>query len=243
MSLDHPLDEDEASHAPTVPLRISRKFVALCEGDADRRFFKKLITSRNLPAFDIPYEGADGQAYNGNTAFPQMLRGLRGNRLSFSQVKGILIVADSGSEPKEMFASICRQVHSVGLAVPANPSKPRFSQGSPAIAITLLPRDDTPGALESLYAEEIRSRHPGVETCVNAFLRCDPITAYAWPAEKLDKARYECMVAALNKDDPSKAVSRALQRPRPVVQIGSRVFDDIAKRVRDFCELVQAGPA
>lgn len=218
----------------------SKHFVALCEGDADRNFLGKLIASRDLPAFDIPYTRTAGNRYNGNTAFAEMLRGIRGDMLSFSQVQGILIVADSGSDPQEMFASICAQVRSVALPVPGSPSKPAFSQGVPAIAITLLPRDDTPGALESLYAEEIQSRHPGVESCVNTFLSCDPITAHTWPEEKRDKARYECMVAALNRDDPSRAVSWALRGDRPVVQIGSQVFDDIAKRVRDFCEVVRA---
>lgn len=231
--------EDEEGAAPEQPLRIESGFILLGEGDADRRFFQKLVSARGIkPELAVPFIGSARQ-FNGNTAFSEMLAALQGTMAAFTRVKGIMIVADSGSDPGKTFRLVRRQVHDAGFPTPDKLDEAAFDEGRPAILVSLLPDAETAGALESLYAQEIINRHEWIADCVESYLHCDQIEAHAWPIEKRDKARYECMVAALNKEDPSRAVSVALRNP-PVVDIMSPIFDDIAARLGAFCSQVLA---
>jgi hypothetical protein len=59
--------------------------------------------------------------------------------------------------------------------------------------------------------------------------------------EKIDKARYHCLVAAINRDDPSKAVSYAFRQPgatnaKPLIDVRDPIFNDIARGVKEFCD-------
>ena len=113
--------------------------------------------------------------------------------------------------------------------------------GMPPVYITLLPTDSTPGCLETLCVEVLLKQYPWAEACLKKYLTCDQIEASNWPAEKLDKARYHCLVAALHRDDPSKAVSSAFRQPKgttakPLIDVMDPIFDDIAKRIKDFCD-------
>jgi hypothetical protein len=220
-------------------VKLEAELVLLCEGEADRQFFRKFSEKRaGLPSFDIPFPT---DRLHGNTAFGDMLVAIRGDRVSFRRIKGILIIADSTEKPAVLFSSVRQQIRAAGgFGVPSRALEVATASGHPAVAVMLLPDENTPGALETLLAQEILHRMFWVAGCVDEFLRCDKIDAYAWPAEKRDKARFHSMVAVLHRDDPSRAASRAFREPSPLVAVEAPCFDGVAKRVRDFCAAVGA---
>lgn len=217
-----------------MPLELKEQLVLLCEGDADKNFFRKLLQKRpGLPKFDIPFpfEGLGGKA-----AFASMLRAIRGDRHGFARIRGVLIVADSADDPAASFRTIRDQIREAeGYGVPTAPLEVTHgSAGYPPLAVMLLPDEATPGGLETLCIQEMVPKTPWITPCVEQFLRCDQIQAHTWPPEKLDKARYHSMVAALYRDDPGRALSYAFKDPTPLISVEAPCFNDVELRLRNF---------
>jgi hypothetical protein len=163
-----------------------------------------------------------------------MLEALRGDKIGFSRIKRVVIVADSAGDPQTTFDSIRSQISGVGgYPVPARLSSVSDpAEGHPAIAIMLLPDDTLPGCLETLCVRALVTKYPGALPCVETFLRCDAIAAYQWPPEKLDKSRYHCIVAECNYDDPDRAVSWAFRSSNPIVDLTDSCFDGVTQRLK-----------
>jgi len=164
-----------------------------------------------------------------------MLLALKGDAHGFSRIRGILIVADAADDPQRTFRAICDQIRDSGYPVPG--SLGTLAAGSPSIQVMLLPDDATPGSLETLLVSEILARNAWISSCLDAYMTCGSISVKSWSQEKQDKAKYGCLVGALHSEDPSRAASFAFRSP-PVVDIGSRVFDDVEQRILQFCRLV-----
>ena len=222
-----------------MPISLKESFVILSEGDADKAFIEKLMEQRgNFPAFDFPYPN---QQFHGNTAFGNMLSSLRGDPIGFARLRGILIVADSADDPAKTFKSISSQIAAAGgYGVPKRLLElASYSGAGPAIAVTLIPDDGDPGSLESLFVKDIVGRHDWIDKCVDTFLGCGNSKALGWSPEKLSKARFHSMIAAIHEDDPSRAASKVFRDP-PVIDISAPCFNNLEKRIRDFCAAVQA---
>ena len=220
------------------PLVLQSEIVILCEGAADRNFLDALKETRtDLP----PVQFLPPDTFWGNTNFDKMLTALKGDALGFRRLKGVLIIADNSKGPKETFEDIRKQIGAAGYPEPGrlmeiSPQKPNH----PFVAVTLLPDDNSPGCLETLFARAVLATNPWVERCVDSFLRCDRIEAHGWGPEKLAKAKYHSMVAALHRDDPSRSASTAFTSRPPVMPIASPVFSDVADRIKTFCDAIGA---
>jgi hypothetical protein len=218
-----------------MPLALTEDLVLCCEGEADRQFIRKMTEKRaGLPKFDMPFPIDN---LHGNKAFGGMVEAIRGNKRHFPRIKGILIVADSTECPDSLFEDICAQIREIGGSKLSAVGR---AADHPAVAVTTLPNENTPGALETLLVEEMTAKAPWIAACVDAFLRCDKVDAHQWPAEKRDKARFHSMVAVLNRDYPSKAASYAFKDPTPLIAVEAPCFNDVERRIRDFCAAVGA---
>jgi hypothetical protein len=222
-----------------MPLELTKDLVLCCEGKADREFIRKMTAKRaGLPQFDMPFPTDN---LHGNAAFGGMLQAIRGNRVHFPRIKGVLIVADSTECPETLFQDICAQIRGIGgYGIPSELLDVGRADDHPAVAVMTLPDEKTPGALETLLAEEMTAKAPWIAACVDAFLHCDKVDAHCWPVEKRDKARFHSMVAALNRDDPSKAASKAFKDPTPLIDVEAPCFNDVERRIRNFCAAVGA---
>jgi hypothetical protein len=223
-----------------LPIELKEELVLLCEGEADKNFFRKLIQKREgLPRFDIPFPFEN---LGGKDAFAKMLRAIRGDRHGFARIRGLLIVADSADDPMVSFQTTCDQIRQAeGYGIPAAPlDLASRTPGHPPLAVMLLPDESTPGGLETLCIQEIAPKSPWITTCVDQFLRCEQIQAHDWPPEKLDKARYHSMVAALNRSDPGRALSRAFKDPAPLIAVEAACFNSVELRLRNFSAAVAA---
>jgi hypothetical protein len=220
-----------------MPVKLEAELVVLCEGEADRQFLRKLTEKRpGFPKIDIPFPT---NVLHGSGAFASMLQAIRGDRVGFSRIRGILIIADSTDKPAALFRAVQKQIRTVGgYGVPSKALQVATSSDHPAVAVMLLPDEKTPGALETLLVQEMVDKNPWIDTCVDQFLQCDKIDAYAWPAEKRDKAWFHSMVAALHREDPSRAASHAFRDPTPLIDVEASCFDDVERRMKDFCRAV-----
>jgi hypothetical protein len=220
-----------------MAISLKESIVILSEGAADKAFIEKLMAQRgNFPAVDFPYPN---RQFSGNTSFGNMLSSLRGDPTGFARLRGILIIADSAGDPDKTFKGICSQIAGAGgYGVPKRLLElASYSGAGPAVAVTLIPDDSNPGSLESLFVKDIADRHDWIDECVETFLGCGKSKALNWSPEKLSKAKFHSMVASIHEDDPSRAASKVFRDP-PVIDISAKCFDDLEKRIRDFCAAV-----
>lgn len=234
-----------------MPFSLKHEFVILCEGRADKAFFRKLIDKRNItPKFDVPFPeepeelGDDDKALASVGAFANMLRALRANPATFARIKGVILIADSAIDPSTVFGEICAKIREAGqYGVPTKPYETvRSANGHPAVCVLLIPDDKHPGGLETLCLQHLRTKLPSVYNCAEKYLACDDIKALTWKSrEKQDKARLQCMVAATNEDDPNKSLTYAFNDSSgPIISVLDFCFNEIEKDLRGFCAAVAA---
>jgi hypothetical protein len=232
-----------------MAISLQEELVLLCEGSADKAFFRALLRDRQgMPRFDIPFpesqdEVEQGKApLGGRDNIDLMLRTIS-VPIGFRKVKGVLIAVDSADDPVATFNFIVGKINQApgylaptALSVPSAPGP-----GRPPIAVICIPGNDRTGGIETLYVEEIESKRDWIADCVNQFLSCGEIAALNWSPEKKDKARFHSMVAALYENDPSRSASMIWKQRGGaplLMDIQSNRFDGVAQQLRDFAVAV-----
>jgi hypothetical protein len=222
-----------------MPIELKEELLLLCEGLADQNCFRKLLErAQDIPRFSM----LDPKEHHTVSGFEQSLTAIKGNKLAFSRLKGVLIVADSGNSPVTTFDEIRKQiVFAGGYPVPSKPMELAVRTADhPAVAVMLLPDENTPGSLETLCVREIQERKPWVTECVEKFLNCGESSAKDLRAEKLDKARFHCLVTLTNPNEPSLPVSQAFEDSKgPFISVASNSFRDVESKLRWFCAEVK----
>jgi hypothetical protein len=235
-------------------LHFENEYVLLCEGLADKAFFRELIRRRELPSFDFPWpvapeERAPDTARKlfGKDAFGKMLQALDGHFDLFpeqlAQIKAILIAADAGEDETSAFRHITNQIRAVpNFGIPTALGRPTPSHnGRPPIGVLLVPGGGRPGGLETLCVDAFRQRRSQVCNCMDAYLQCPPIDLSGWTPENQDKARLQCLIAATNREDPNKTVRYAFTSSsgNPLIDLRQTCFDATDQDLLAFCQSVQ----
>lgn len=126
--------------------RITKPFLILSEGKADRVFLKHLLEVRGI---DHNFEFFANDKYGaGNTAFEASLKGLPVER-GFENVKAILIVTDCDEEPERSFQKIQEQIKEAQFIVPEKPFEIVKTENLPVLVVVMIPFDNVCGNLES----------------------------------------------------------------------------------------------
>ncbi|MFS0773833.1 DUF3226 domain-containing protein [Sphingomonas sp. 1P08PE] len=216
------------------PEKIGSSYILICEGEADKKFFQKL-SDFWLSDLQISVPFPSGSLYSVSN-YGSMLSALRADRVGFKAIKGIIITADACDDPNSTFKTILQQIDLAG-----DYSKPVAlgtvadgENGSPPIAVLLIPHDGRPGGLETLYFQDLAARIPSIAENVQSFLGADPCKVSTWNAEKQGKAHFAAIVAATHQNDPSRAASAVFRSP-PVIQIEAEAFRPIANALREIC--------
>ncbi|HLI67062.1 MAG TPA: DUF3226 domain-containing protein [Caulobacteraceae bacterium] len=222
-----------------APAALEHEALVLCEGAADQNFLRKLLANRGgFPPVDfLPHD-----AFHGRDGFGRMIATVRPLE-AFRRIRGVLIVADSHDDPEKTFKHVYRQLCAVpDIPLPEGLIDVAFNTDHTlGIGIITLPDEKTPGSLESLLARELADPNPWIDGCVDAFLSCGEGDALTWPPEKLAKARYHSMVAALHRKDPSRAASATFDK-NPVIPIAGHAFDGVEQRLRAFFAAIGLAP-
>jgi hypothetical protein len=212
---------------------LTHEWIIVCEGHADKEFFQHLIDKRGLPAFDVPFP-REGLREGGRPAFSRMLSALRVAR-GFDRVSAVLIVSDNDDAPADSFNEVRRQIREArDYGVPDQPLLGVRTDGMPCVVVLMLPEIGQPGCLETLCLSGLRAQSNQVSLCLDEYARCTGIDS--WPStSKKDKARLQCMSAALSPNDPNRPLRYAFSHYRgPLVRVTDRAFDTVAEVLRNF---------
>lgn len=213
-----------------MPTVIDQPVVILSEGMADKNFIEKFVVRRmgeNRCCFPFP-----NNAYYSSSMFNKMLSAIKGDGFGYSQLKGVIIIADSCDSPQNTFDDIVNKMREVvGFALPQSLGVVEKLQGVPSTCIQMLPANNKIGGLETLFNEDMAIRHKRIYDDANSFLSSAWIDQERWNAEKVGKAHYATLVAATHRDDPSRAAAHALRDP-PTVNLASNAFDHIESNLR-----------
>src|SRR5579859_4646303 len=148
---------------------LSKELVILSEGPADQAFLSKLLASRSITDFDIPRHKEDLNAVYGKGAFGKMFSALAGDAKGYSELKGVLIVADSGDCADSTVRFICERIEQDGPFDTEEFKRPLGTNtivsqpsGHPCVAIMLLPLEGS-GALETICVNALIEVYPWLD--------------------------------------------------------------------------------
>ena len=123
----------------------------------------------------------------------------------FSNVARVGIIRDAEKRADSAFLSVSGALKNAGLGVPERPGEP--SNSFPSISVLILPDGASPGNLESLLWESVRSDPEA--PCIRDFLEClgtiDGVTI-----TRADKARVNAYLSG--KPHPSVSVGVAARK-------------------------------
>ena len=214
---------------------IKGPWVIVCEGDADKFFFRKLLALNHITGFDTPFpiktdEGGFGR-------FPDFLQGLQA---AFDRLTGVLIVADSKNDGNRIFREVCGKIKKANkdgkldYPIPNELKQLKQKTGkAPSVVVITLPMDKA-GGLETLCVEALTGltrQYAKVRKCAESFLKCSGVDKWG-NQEKIDKARFQALIAGGNKDDPNKSLKRALEHD--LIPLGNACFKPVVDFLKEL---------
>jgi len=215
----------------------------LCEGAHDRHFLESLVKARGINQYDVRSNyGVVHQ--HGNTQFGSSLDALTG-ATNFRNLRGIIIISDSDTDPTLSFANICEQVLQTAEIIdkpkrryPQPISVGVIAQGYPSLSVELMPNNLTVGNLESVLLDVIRSEHPSKMACLQQFSAC--MKTEVWSLGSLSKMMIGCIINASIRKEPSKSLARLWDSPdgHDLIPLSSPVFDPLCRILEGFSRVV-----
>jgi hypothetical protein len=192
------------------PAAIKEPWVIVCEGDADKFFFRKLLALNDIIGVEAPFPTKSDEGGIG-----QFARFLQGLERYFDLLTGVVLVADSTNDRNKIFRDVCKKIKqanrdgSLDYPIRKELKKIEGKAGrAPSVVVITLPIDGA-GGLETLCVEALSRRYPKVRKCVESFLKCSGVDKWG-NQEKIDKARFQALIAGGNKDDPNKSLKNML---------------------------------
>lgn len=200
----------------------------LCEGSEDQFFFHRLIQQRTLPGFHI-------WNAQGNRQFANALRAFQIKRpKTFKNFSRILIVADNDETPDANFASVCRQIEDI-FGVGSRPTARRVrTQGTPSIAVLMLPWDDKHGHLERLCAKSAHWANRTIGDKTDHFMA--RLLADKWSESRQGKSWLRSNLAARCESDPFISLGKVFtdSRHHGLIPVEHNSFNAIADYLISF---------
>jgi hypothetical protein len=198
------------SGAPVPPpIPITKPKTLAVEGDDDKRFFDKFISSLKIVDIQII-------KMMGKYPLSEKVKGV--TKISgWNQVVSFGLAIDADSSHTGALQSIQHSLQGVHLAVP---QRPLLSAGqNPKVTFFILPGVNRNGALEDLCLSSVGT-DPAM-TCVDAFFQCLGQTGVR--CRKISKAKVHAFLAS--RCEPDKRLGEATEAG--YWPIASQVFDDI----------------
>ena len=221
---------------------ITQPFVLLCEGMHDSEFFRNLISSRNLPDFEICSVnyvlGASTNSGGGNTRFTEALDALPALP-GFEGVQKILVVADNDQNPNNEFQRIVGAINATApiIGPPASkftaPGAPQTKAGkNPEIVVLMLPWTGVLGSLSTMCLQAAQNAAPKIAKCVDQLASC--AGADNWPQNKLAKMKLHTIIASSHQQKPNLSPAYVWSENTNLVPLGDTIFDQVAAFLQGF---------
>lgn len=221
-----------------IPKRITKSYIAICEGNADEETFKVLVRKRRIRNIEFVCPDASCGGY-GKSYFYGVLSALTILR-GFDNLKGIIFIQDSDSNPNVALRELQQQLRKANrgfepeerFTIPVNLLTPSFSANRPPILFLTIPWIDTLGALESLILPSLEAAFPEITDCLNDYCDCTQ-NVNGWSASKQSKMRLASMVAAICRKDPTSAIQNMWNKDEFRNLMENECFDQLADFFRN----------
>jgi hypothetical protein len=216
-----------------------RKWVILCEGEADKHFLHALIKARSLApgCFRVYFPDRAGDATGGRSKMGKWLRNAYEGSADFRRnVQAVLIVSDNDSDIENSWAEVTTQIRSAGgYIVPAAERLVARSNSRPDIVVFMIP-PGIPGNLETLCLEPIYEKW-NIRKALDDFVALTP--AANWTIGKQSKMRVQAALAATCRKRPDTSFVGHWQLPASYrIPVTHTVFDDLANFLSNFDALL-----
>lgn len=194
-----------------IPKRITKSYIAICEGTADEETFRILTRKRGIRNIEFVCADKDCGGF-GKNYFYAVLATLT-TRRDFENLKGIIIIQDSDDDPNIALREMKAQIRKANrgfeqnerFTIPLELLVPAFNDNRPPLLLATIPWIDKPGALETLILPSIEAKYPEVLECLNNYCQCSQ-KVNELSTSKQSKMRLASMVAAICKKDPTCAI-------------------------------------
>lgn len=125
------------------PYTFTTRWVLLCEGESDKRFFDRLIAERQIRRdFYVQFPDRGERGTGGRSKFGWWLETNRNVSETFRSIEAILIVSDKDDNPSESFRAVQREIEKAkGFPVPERERVPARANGFPTIVVLMIPMD------------------------------------------------------------------------------------------------------
>ena len=155
----------------------------------------------------------------------------------FAELTDILVVADNDTTPERNFASVQEQLRSAHYGVMEQkydvPNAPlNKSDGTPSIAIMMMPENGKIGKLETLCLAAAQDAAPMISNCVNAFANC--ANTLEWPSPTLDEMKLRSLLGARHKRNPSIGLGKVWSEDPELIPLDNHCFDGVVSFLKTY---------
>ncbi len=213
-----------------------KPWVLLCEGEADKQFFDKLIEARDIPRnFFIQFPDRQGGTV-GRSKFGNWLALHRDTSENFNNnVKAILIVSDNDDNPATSFDEVKSELMKAGFPVPQAEQRVARESGFPAVVVLMIPIGRL-GNLETLCLSAAETRWH-LTNALDVFVLATP--AHTWGISKQSKMRLQTTLAATCHQKPDTSFAQHWRQHCDYhIPLNHSCFDSIVTFLNNFGNLI-----
>lgn len=225
-----------------IPRKITKSYIAICEGTADVDTFRVLVAKKRIRNIEFICPDKDTSGGFGKNYFYGVLDAITGVR-GFENLKGILLVQDTDDDPnialREMKAQVKKAnkgfITNEKFTIPNQLLVPYFSANRPPLMFVTIPWIDEKGALETLILPSLESKFPKIQECLNNYYDCSQPLNHIneWNVSKQSKMRLASMVAAICRKDPTCAIQNMWSKDEFKDLMEHECFDKVTQLFRN----------
>jgi hypothetical protein len=202
----------------------------LYEGQEDKSCLKALLEARGImQAFTFHHE------CGGNTGFKKQLDGLIAGT-GLEKRKAIIVIGDNDGNYTTSFNAIKSQIRDAGFNTPSNPRELVSTNGLPPISVLMIPWDNDPGCLETLFLSAINNQYARQLACADGLIDC--VHADSWDIAKRSKLRMRGFLSAVCTADPNTGLRYAFSphrgTPLDIFDLNHSSFNNIVTYLQTF---------
>lgn len=210
------------------------KWLLLCEGVGDMRFFQAFLPLHGLDrAFFVCFPGKPSDPTGGRGKFGSWLALQNEISESFrTNVKAILIIHDNDDDAGKSFEEVKKGIQAAKfLPVPDAEQQVARKAGAPDVMVLGVPIGAA-GCMETLCLTAALSKWP-LEVDLNAYAAKTPSSG--WPLRKQSKMKMQCLLSSVCEPTPDTSFAWHWQEKDAYrIPLNHPSFNDLAEFLKKF---------
>lgn len=217
-----------------IPKRLTKKYVAICEGKADEETFRRLVSRRGIRNIEFISPSTESGLGRGKGAFFEVLATIT-TLHGFENVSGVILLQDSDQNSNTALTEMKAQIRKANRGFESNQKfgipdallTPSFTVGRPPILCATVPWIDEQGALENLILPAVRDKFHHEAACLDDFVNCTG-HVNGWNVSKQGKMQLASLIASVCNADPTTSIVSMWSKEEFRDLLDSAAFDQLA---------------